>query len=384
MKKAVSIFKTTVFIVAVLMLTNNCKTKKELLQSQGSNISNGTDVLETIYSIADKNGMRVISDLNMPGGAWYGTISAEKLGERTKQYINEYHIRYGKHKSFWGWYLNNEINPIKTSETEKSMFWRKVWKAAADECHRVRPESMVTISPFFLLDKDGLRGFEYLEPSEYEEWWTVTLKETGIDVLMLQDSGAEHQAFFTLNEREPFFAAFANACRKAGSKFWMNVETGQVDAKGWPEAMEMERNRQNKWEFTDIDWLSQKLNLATKYGEAIVNWGYYPMMNPSEERTGPFINNIEGQDVDLAKRKESYLSYKLYYEKCPHGILPGNKTRAVIQGTLWYLPANYSGRSKKEIENAIEKQIRRQKAIGFNLLWLCNTPTNMEATINEN
>ena len=62
--------------------------------------------------------------------------------------------------------------------------------------------SIVTISPFFLLDKDGLRGFEYLAPSEYEEWWGTTLSETGIDILMLQDSG-EHR-LFSLTERAPF------------------------------------------------------------------------------------------------------------------------------------------------------------------------------------
>ncbi|MHB8580117.1 MAG: DUF4434 domain-containing protein [Ignavibacteriaceae bacterium] len=348
-----------------------------LLQSQ---VSSRPDILEMIYSIADKKGMRVISDLNMSGGAWYGKISADEFIEKTREYILQYHERYGKHKSFWGWYLNNEINPLKTTETKKSLFWRKVWKAAVDECHLVQPGSMVTISPFFLLDKEDRRGFEYLEPAEYEKWWAVTLKETGIDILMLQDSG-EHLSFFTLAEREPFFAAFSRACKLAGSKLWLNVETGQVDAKDWPEALEMERNKQNKWEFTDIDWLSKKLNLAAKYGDGIINWGYYPFMNPSAESVGPYINDIDGQEVDLAKQKESYNSYKSYYENLPPGIASGNKTRSAIRGTLWSLPTNYSDWSKEKLEKAIEQQIEQQQAIGFDLLWLTNTPANMKWAI---
>ena len=89
-------------IVVVLLLISSCKTKSEQPQSQESN---RPDVLEMIYSIADKKGMRVISDLNMSGGAWYGTISADELEKKTREYISRYHVRYGKHKSFWGWYL---------------------------------------------------------------------------------------------------------------------------------------------------------------------------------------------------------------------------------------------------------------------------------------
>lgn len=374
-KKVVFISLVTAVMVGVFLLISSCATRKDS-QSQGE-ASKGADILEMIYSIADKKGMRVVSDLNMAGGAWYGTIGADSLIGNTKKYISEYHARYGQHPSFWGWYLNNEINPIKTTEIEKSMFWRKVWKAIVDECHSVQRGSMVTISPFFLLDKDALRGFEYLEPAEYEEWWAVTLAETGIDILMLQDSG-EHLGFFTLAEREPFFAAFSRACKRAGAKLWMNVETGQVDAKDWDEALTMERNKQKKWEFTRIDWLAQKLELASKYGKGIVNWGYYPLMNPANKVVGPYISDVDGQTIDYKNQKEAYETYKAYYDTIPREIMPGHKAKAVIQGTLWYLPVNYSGWSKDRLKNAIEQQIDEQKAIGFNLLWLCNTPANMK------
>lgn len=350
----------------------------------------GVDVLEIIYSIADKKGMKVISDLNMDGGAWYGKISADEMAGKMKGYASLYHARYGMHKSFWGWYLNNEINPISTTEKGKSAFWRKVWKAAIDECHRIRPGSMVTVSPFFLLDKDGLWGEhhppaewgEHHPPAEYEEWWAVTLAETGIDILMLQDSG-QHLGFFTLAEREPFFAAFARACERAGSKLWLNVETGQVDAADWPEAIAMEKSGPKKWEFTEMGWLAQKLELAARYGEGIINWGYYPFMNPDPMSAGICgKNEVDGQKVAYNQQKEAYGAYKSYYEKQTlKDVGTEYNCRPVMRGTLWWLPANYSGWTKERLEKGLEKVIKQQRAVGFDLLWLLNTPANMERAV---
>ena len=362
-------------MIGILIPIGSCRISKG--EGPQREMDQRTDVLEMIYAIADKKGMRVISDLNMSGGRWHERISADSMEEQTKRYISAYHARYGQHPSFRGWYLNNEISPIKTTETEKSGFWRKVWKAVVDECHKVRPGSVVTISPFFLLDKDGLRGFEYLAPSENEEWWGTTLSATGIDILMLQDSG-EHLGFFSLTERAPFFEAFARACKKAGTKLWINVETGQVDARDWPEAVTMEKNKQKKWEFTHINWLAQKLELASEYGEGIVNWGYYPFMNPAGKAMGPYINDVDGQQIDYNNQKEAYEAYKAYYKTIPREIVQGRKARAAMRGTLWYIPVNYSGWSKERLEKAIEQQIDEQQAVGFDLLWLCNTPANME------
>ena len=377
------IFQISLFVgfIALLLIIISFKIPEtylhETLPNNVSQLDKGRmDVLEIIYSIADRKGMRVISDLNMAGGAWYGKISADSMGENMKNYVNQFNARYGSHKSFWGWYLNNEINPIKTSQIDESAFWRKVFKEAVDECHKVRSGSMVTISPFFLLDKDALRGFEYLQPSEYEKWWAATLKETGIDILMLQESG-EHQSFFTLAEREPFIAAFAAACKQSGTKFWVNVESGQVDAKNWAEAIKMENNRLKKWEFTPMNFLAQKLALAAKYGEGIVNWGYFPFMNPITH-IGPWpANEVDGQEIMCNDQKEAYNDYKAYYKKSHVDVKAGEKCRPIIQGTLWGLKTNYDGWSREEMRRVIERQIDLQKALGFDILWLVNTPANM-------
>jgi Domain of unknown function (DUF4434) len=265
------------------------------------------DILEMIFEIADEKGMRVIVDL--PKAGWHGKNSAEEMIDENREFVRRFHRRYGKHKSLWGWYLNHEINPLAPNEKTKSAFWRTAWKGIVKECHQVAPSSVVTISPFFLLDKESYRGFKFLTPEEYASWWKTTLKETGIDILMLQDSG-EHLAFLTLREREPFFAAVAAACKEAGAKFWINVETGQVKVDDWPGYLELEKKGDKEpsagivpWEFTPIPWLEKKLRLAAKYANNLVNWGYYPFMSPR-----PVSKEIwPGQ----LKAYEAYRSYYL-------------------------------------------------------------------------
>ncbi|MCK4982377.1 MAG: DUF4434 domain-containing protein, partial [Victivallaceae bacterium] len=273
------------------------------------------DVLEIIYKIADKKNMRVIIDLVPSGGDLFNKTTPEKAVAKAKTHINNIHKRYGSHNSFYGWYLNNELNPLHPSEQPVSLFWRKMWKGVVDECHRVVPGSEVTISPFFLLDKERFRGFIYLTPDEYAEWWETTLKETGIDIYMLQDSG-EHLAFFTMKQREPFFASVANACHNAGAQFWLNVETGEADVKNWKEYLELERKAHSlgkdkepssgivPWRFTPIDRLAEKLALAARYADNIINWGYYPFMNPYTTAG----DSIPGS-------KQAYEAYKKYYLK---------------------------------------------------------------------
>lgn len=363
-------------ILPTLLLSFSCQSTN----SESSNANEEIDLLAIIYDLADKKQLKVITDINMGGGAWYGTIEPQAMADSMTTYIASYHQKYGNHPSFYGWYLNHEINPIKLTDTAQTAFWQTVWKAATDACHQANPKSVVTVSPFFLLDKDALRGFEFLQPDEYQTWWAQTLSYTGIDILMLQDSGAEHQGFFSLEERKPFFAAFKKACEQAGTEFWLNVETGQVDAKNWNEALEMERTKSKNWVFTPIDWLEKKLQLASEYGTGIVNWGYFPLMNPIQE-IGPWPKaEVDGQDISFEGQLKAYNDYKNYYQQVKQKSIPESKISPTIQGTLWMLRNHYDGWSKEQITKSLSDQMDAQKDIGFDILWIINTPEHVNFT----
>lgn len=271
----------------------------------------GADLLERIYSLADQKNMKVIIDL--PQGGWYRKASAEDLIALVTEAVRDLHGRYGHHSSFHAWYLNYEINPIRPGDTEETAFWRHVWKSITAECHRVAPGSLVTISPFFLLDDTSRRGFIYLTPQQYADWWGATLKETGIDVIMLQDSG-EHLAFFTLEQREPYWAATARAAREAGAQFWLNVETGEADVRSWDEFLPLEAQRKVPWRFTPIEWLEHKLLLAAKYSDNIINWGYFPFMDPYRNEGGQGASGGEfGEEAEASRA--AYKQYQAYYQR---------------------------------------------------------------------
>lgn len=372
----------SVFCLVSIALLPGCSNKfsaPNTVQSVDTNKEGGIDVLKMIYTIADEKGMRVISDLNMSGGELYTKYTADQVAAGYKTYISDFYQRYGKYKSFWGWYLNNELNPLKPDEVKISTFWRRIWKAAVDECKRVAPGTSVTISPFFIVDRDKHRGFDFVQPLEYEQWWTKTLSFTGIDVLMLQDSGAEHLSFFTTDDRRPFFQAFKNACDKSGSKLWLNVETGEVDARDWEDAVNMEKTNTQKWVYTKTDWLAEKLALAAEYGENIINWGYYPYMNPTASN-GPWLSD----ETAAQTRLDNYNSYKAYYDnRVNQPQQAGALTQPLIKGTLWWLPVNYEGWSEVDLERAIRDQIENQTKVGFNMLWIINAPGNMQFAIDK-
>lgn len=269
------------------------------------------DVLERIYALADAKDMKVIIDL--PQGGWHGKTPADELIATACAGVRDLHDRYGDHPSFHGWYLNYEVNPLPPGEEETTAYWRRVWKAITEECHRVAPESVVTISPFFLLDDTSRRGFVYLTPEQYAAWWGDTFQATGIDVLMLQDSG-EHLAFFTLDQREPFFAAVAKAIHEAGAAFWLNVETGEADVASWDAYLDPDREGDVPWRFTPIEWLEQKLRLSAKYADNIVNWGYFPFMDPHRvESLSTFGGGTFGGTPEDARA--AYDAYKAYYHR---------------------------------------------------------------------
>lgn len=263
------------------------------------------DVLRMVHEIADEYGMQVIVDL--PKGGWYGKSTAEEMIRPLTEFARQYYARYGKHASFHGWYLNHEINPIAPEDTEQTAFWRTVWHDTVAVCHELAPNAPVTISPFFLLDKDRKRGFVYQSPDEYAAWWGATLRETGIDVLMLQDSG-EHLAFFTLEDRKPFWAAAARACRDAGTEFWLNVESGEADVRDWDEYLRLEAEGKVPWRVTPMPWLGQKLCAAAHYATRIVNWGYFPYMDPHPRSGG-----------DRADARSAYDTYKAWYDRVRTG-----------------------------------------------------------------
>jgi hypothetical protein len=157
-------------------------------------------------------------------------------------------------------------------------------------CHDQSPQRPVMISPFYMLDSKRITGpVEFYSPQFYTQWWGETLQETQIDILALQDSGAEHVAGTSIEARRPFFKAMQEACLNAGTHFWGNVETAEIKVESFEEYAEKfgwgtwvnEPVTRDYWKAVEIEKLKDKLQLAATYCEKIITWGYREFYQPS-------------------------------------------------------------------------------------------------------
>lgn len=105
------------------------------------------DVIGTILSQADKNGMHVFLGLGRGGDlwllwefekpGWQERLAANlALGRKVAQELWE---RYGHHRSFYGWYFTHEMNDLATSSA--------YYDPLADFCNAFSPDKPVLVAP---------------------------------------------------------------------------------------------------------------------------------------------------------------------------------------------------------------------------------------------
>jgi len=236
------------------------------------NSDSGRNTLEAIFSEADKRNLAVMFETHCSPD-WYALWDLRKEVDLNISFMKDVWKAYGHHRSFKYWYIGHEIYLV---WDDKRDYCRSLYKSIVDTARTISPECSASISPFFILDRDKILGdFRFAEPPEYTEWWVETLRETGIDLLMLQDSG-EHASFTSIPEKEPFIAAYAEACKQAGTEFWMNVEIAECHVSDHHSLKEDRQKAwdQQSWRRVPFDRLKEKMELADKYADNAVSWGW--------------------------------------------------------------------------------------------------------------
>ncbi|MCU0963296.1 MAG: DUF4434 domain-containing protein [Pirellulaceae bacterium] len=257
------------------------------------------DKLKMVLDLCQRLKMQVILSTGSTKG-WYVTLDLEKELQDVGSRIDVLGKQYGAHPAFYAWYIPHEIY---VADGHLGNYIERLFPALVQRCKAAVPGKPVTLSPFFILDRDRVFGdFRYVDPEEYRDYWTRLIKLSDIDIIMMQDSG-EHFSYVTNEQRRPFFAAMQAACQAAGARFWANVEVAEAvcpsledyvrrygrihhtQAKGLP------------WRAVPIDRLASKLRLAAEYSERIVSWGYFEHGRPT---LGP-------------EAADWYEQYRLYY-----------------------------------------------------------------------
>lgn len=239
------------------------------------------DPYPTVFREADRLGMRVLLETHTSSN-WWVNVDWKGEADKNDRLIAESLERYGSHSSFWGWYIGYETHHA-VGDFAKG--YRDLLTHIRKRCKKESPEKATMLSPFFLLDREELLGFDWIPPDEFTRFWTEILTESGIDIYALQDSG-EHLACYPVEARRPFLEAGKKACDKAGARFWGNVETGEVNIES-VEAYSKIKDQVDLggtgkiWQLVPMEKLKKKVALAEEFSEELVTWGYTEYWRPS-------------------------------------------------------------------------------------------------------
>jgi hypothetical protein len=188
--------------------------------SRGSSCT--VDAVGAILSQADKHGQHVILGLGRNGDLhllW--EFDKPDWPERNRAAIKvatsvaqELLDRYGRHRSFYGWYLTHEMNDLARS----SAYYDEV----AAFCKRIAPEKPVLIAP-----------------AGTPIWKRETIAASKVDIIAPQDAvGSGYMPY--VNTWDPYkriaelpaiYAGYADVHAGTGKHLWTDLEIWEMDGK---------------------------------------------------------------------------------------------------------------------------------------------------------
>ncbi len=249
------------------------------------------DATEAILSHADRTKMTVLV------GLWNKDLPTEQVNQTFFNEALEGNLRiadqvwklYGTHQSFGGWYVPIEAWNFKNDD-EKIRLLNKFLASVAASCHKVSNGKPVAFSPYYNPDPD-------LAPAmETSAVYSEVLKDTKVDILILQDGVGARGLAKVGPHRLPYFQAFRQACMSNNVKFWGNLECYRsVDGALAP---------------TTVDSLVEQFAAVKDVPAAYVTWDFFHFMNPNE-----YNNAAGGEIVGMCKggpagpRRQLYQRY---------------------------------------------------------------------------
>lgn len=252
----------------------------------GGKLPAGTpDPALALFAEGDRRGLEFFVETGAMPNWWTQSDPAPEL-ERARARIRDLHARYGRFKSFRGFFVPYELYVM---WGKQEALIRTLYREVAASCRQVAPTRPVLISPFFILDQTHQLGdFRWATPDEYRAFWTRTLGESAVDIVALQDRG-EHLSFYPTSDCAPFFEAMKAACAATGKTFWANVETGELPVESYEDYTRRfglkthvnDPKTQAYWRGVPAPALVERLAFVRRYTPTAITWGYREFVRPS-------------------------------------------------------------------------------------------------------
>jgi len=176
------------------------------------------DPTRVILEYADQHGMKVFVGL-AHADLWWTRLREPRYliraGRASIRVANEAWARYGRYRSFAGWYFPQELRDANYPPQQIEAL-RNFWKGLGNHCRALSGGKPVSISP-------AMSGL--IPPGVFQRVYTSLLLGSGIDVLIFQDGVGARGWDDEIEQRVvPYFRAMRDACRAAGVEMWSDIE----------------------------------------------------------------------------------------------------------------------------------------------------------------
>lgn len=176
--------------------------------------------LETLLDLADSAGMRMMVGLSQDSEYWSRIRQADKqpyLIERLRKNMTvaaELQPLVLKHKSFVGWYINEEIDDVHWNVPEARSALFNYLQQLSTYLHTATPAAAVGISGF---------ANKHTRPAELELFWSALLRRAGaIGIVYFQDGIGVGK--LTLDVLPQYYDAIRNAAQVNKREFVPVIE----------------------------------------------------------------------------------------------------------------------------------------------------------------
>ena len=181
------------------------------------------DLLETILSLADQNGMNVYLGSLQTATDWTGGTEFAALRTYNQRVALEIIQRYGNHQSLRGWYFAQEIWMNWVKKYGPGYQGTSLLANWAADMKNIDPARATTAS--VVVKKEGSGEMSGLTAAELEAATTNLLQAARIDILMPQDGIGAGNGAPSLDDLPEYFAAMQTAAQAANTSLWSAIET---------------------------------------------------------------------------------------------------------------------------------------------------------------
>lgn len=237
----------------------------------------GNDPTELILKYADTHGMQVHLGLLFDRqwwSEWDDPDFLRRMAKRNEVFAAQVYARYGKHKSFSGWYIPFELSDLDFDSQETSVLNGFLRQMTAGLKKTTRNRVPISLSVFF----------QKAIPAHWVEVnYSKILSRSGIDILLIQDGVGAHNWSIALKEKlAPYFKAYQNAARKNHIRVWGVLENFSTQPSLLTGAPKLSSRASGKERFpAEISRLRDQLYFhgAQKF-EQILTFDFFHYMSP--------------------------------------------------------------------------------------------------------